>query len=324
MGEVSRGFQEGLHNFDIFIIIEIKHPFTYGYIMEEHDAVRALAALAQEHRLKVFRLLVQHAAQGLAAGQIAVQVGIPASTMSSHLAHLERAGLLRSWRDQRRIMYAADTAGIHRLLTFLTDECCGGQPQLCGFGDTRELPPAPVLWQAGPSSPPQRCYTVLFLCTGNSARSIMAEAILQRLAPGTFQAYSAGSHPKGAVHPYALDVLHYYRYPTNGLRSKSWAEFHGPAAPALDCVITLCDEAASEPCPLWPGQPLQAHWGLPDPAAVVGSEAVKRFAFVDALRTLMQRLDIFVTLPVLTCARPTLQQHLNDIGRLCNVTSTLY
>jgi protein-tyrosine-phosphatase len=143
-----------------------------------------------------------------------------------------------------------------------------------------------------------RLFTVLFLCTGNSARSIMAEAVLKQLAPETFSAYSAGSHPKGTVHPYALEALEQFQYPTGGLRSKSWEEFTGPEALPLDFIFTLCDSAAHETCPLWPGHPVTAHWGFPDPAAVEGTEETKRKAFVETLRMLRLRLDSFIQLPV--------------------------
>src|SRR5918998_6341110 len=129
-----------------------------------------------------------------------------------------------------------------------------------------------------------RLFTVLFLCTGNSACSIMSEAILKQLAPEKFSAYSAGSHPKGTVHPYALEVLEHFQYPTGGLRSKSWEEFTGPEAPPIDFIFTLCDSAAHETCPFWPGHPVTAHWGLPDPAAVEGTEKTQRKAFVETLR----------------------------------------
>ncbi len=152
-----------------------------------------------------------------------------------------------------------------------------------------------------------KTYNVLFLCTGNSARSIMAEAILNYLMPSRFQAYSAGSHPRGTIHPYALEVLRNYQYPTAGLRSKSWEEFTGPQALPIDFVITLCDDAAHEPCPVWPGHPVTAHWGLPDPAAVEGPEEAKRFAFVETLRMLRQRLDPFTQLSDAALDRRILQ-----------------
>jgi arsenate reductase len=133
-------------------------------------------------------------------------------------------------------------------------------------------------------------FNVLFLCTGNSARSIMAEAILNREGRGKFHAFSAGSHPKGSVHPYALDLLRKLNHGLAGLRSKNWAEFSRPEAPKLDFVFTLCDDAAAEVCPVWPGQPMTAHWGLPDPAAATGNEAEIRLAFADAYRMLNNRI----------------------------------
>lgn len=139
--------------------------------------------------------------------------------------------------------------------------------------------------------------TVLFLCTGNSARSIIAEAILNTLAPDRVKAYSAGSRPKGAVHPEALDILQHFGVPTDGLHSKSWEAFTGADAPAIDCVITLCDDAAREACPLWPGRPVTVHWGLPDPAATPGSAAARRQAFVETFQTLQQRLAAFSQFP---------------------------
>jgi arsenate reductase len=160
-----------------------------------------------------------------------------------------------------------------------------------------------------------RPYQVLFLCTGNSARSIIAEVVLNQLGGGRFRAHSAGSHPTGAVNPYALELLRMNRLPTEGLRSKSWDEFAQPGAPALDFVFTVCDQAASEACPLWPGQPMTAHWGIPDPAAVQGTEEVKRKAFFTAYTQLRHRLSIFTSLPVEKLDRLTLQRHLDEIGR---------
>jgi protein-tyrosine-phosphatase len=156
---------------------------------------------------------------------------------------------------------------------------------------------------------------VLFLCTGNSARSIMAEAILNRLGLGKFKAYSAGSFPKGAVNPHALTVLRKSNFDVSKLRSKSWDEFAGPGAPKLDFVFTVCDNAAKEVCPLWPGQPMTAHWGLPDPAAVEGTEAEQALAFADTFRMLYQRISIFVSLPFDKLSKLSLQKHLDDIGK---------
>jgi protein-tyrosine-phosphatase len=156
---------------------------------------------------------------------------------------------------------------------------------------------------------------VLFLCTGNSARSILAESILNREGKGKFAAYSAGSQPKGEVHPFAIDLLKKMNYPTDQLRSKSWEEFSQPGAPELDFVFTVCDNAANEVCPVWPGQPMTAHWGIPDPAAAEGSEAERRLAFADAYRQLNNRISIFASLPLLSLDRLSLQKRLDEIGR---------
>ena len=161
----------------------------------------------------------------------------------------------------------------------------------------------------------EHVYTVLFLCTGNSARSILAECILNREGRGRFHAFSAGSHPKGQVHPFALDLLKKMNHPTAGLRSKSWDEFATPGAPTLDFVFTVCDNAASEVCPFWPGQPMTAHWGVPDPAAAEGSDAERHLAFADAYRMLANRISVFTSLPIRSIDRLALQRRLEEIGR---------
>ena len=158
-------------------------------------------------------------------------------------------------------------------------------------------------------------FNVLFLCTGNSARSIMAEAILSREGRGMFRAFSAGSQPKGTVHPYARDLLRKLNFDTERLRSKNWNEFAGPDAPKLDFVFTVCDNAAAEACPFWPGQPMTAHWGVPDPAAATGNDAEIHLAFADAFRMLNNRISIFVSLPISSLDKLTLQKQLNSIGQ---------
>src|SRR5690242_190287 len=159
-------------------------------------------------------------------------------------------------------------------------------------------------------------YNVLFLCTWNSARSVMAEAILNKVGRGKFRASSAGSQPKGEVNPRTLQLLQGLGYDTAGFRSKSWEEFARPGAPALDFVFTVCDNAAGEACPLWPGQPVTAHWGVPDPAEATGSDAEVALAFKDAYRMLQRRIEIFVSLPLRSLDRLTLLTKLRDIGQL--------
>ena len=158
-------------------------------------------------------------------------------------------------------------------------------------------------------------FNVLFLCTGNSARSIMAEAILNREGRGKFRAFSAGSQPKGRVHPYALDLLRKLNFDVSGFRSKNWSEFARPDAPKLDFVFTVCDDAAAETCPVWPGQPMTAHWGVPDPAAATGNEAEVRLAFADAFRMLNNRISLFVSLPLRSLDKLTLRKQLESIGK---------
>lgn len=157
-------------------------------------------------------------------------------------------------------------------------------------------------------------FNVLFLCTGNSARSIIAEALLNAMGQGRFQAYSAGSHPAGAVNPLALELLHANRLDTAGLRSKSWDEFARPGSPRMDFVFTVCDNAAGEMCPIWPGQPMSAHWGIPDPAAVKGGSEEKRKAFFSAYSQLSNRISIFTSLPLANLDRLMLQKRLDEIG----------
>ncbi|CAB3665965.1 arsenate reductase ArsC [Achromobacter kerstersii] len=162
------------------------------------------------------------------------------------------------------------------------------------------------------SHPP---FNVLFLCTGNSARSILAEGLLKGLANDRFHAYSAGSTPKGEVHPLALATLSAFSLPTDGYRSKSWDEFAEPGAPKMDFIITVCDNAAGEVCPVWPGQPMTAHWGIPDPAADEGSEEQRRKAFNDAARVLKRRIELFLSLPIDRLDALSLQTELRGIGK---------
>lgn len=161
----------------------------------------------------------------------------------------------------------------------------------------------------------QRSYNVLFLCTGNSARSILAESLLNEMGRGRFRAYSAGSHPAGRVNPFALELLGKNHFPAGDLRSKSWDEFALPEAPHFDFVITVCDNAAGEVCPVWPGQPMTAHWGIPDPAAVEGSDETKRRAFVQAMEQLQRRISMFVNLPFATLEGMKLEQAVREIGK---------
>lgn len=168
---------------------------------------------------------------------------------------------------------------------------------------------------------PERIFNALFLCTGNSARSVMAEAILNKLGQGQFRAFSAGSQPKAQVNPHTIQLLQGLGYETSAFRSKSWNEFAKPGAPSLDFVFTVCDNAAGETCPFWPGQPMTAHWAVPDPAEATGSDAEIALAFKDAYRTLHQRIAIFVSLPIRSLDTLSLQAKLKEIGRMSNTVA---
>lgn len=164
-------------------------------------------------------------------------------------------------------------------------------------------------------------YNVLFLCTGNTARSVLAEGILRKDGAGRFNAYSAGSQPKGVINPFAIRTLAAFSYPTDGYRSKSWDEFASAGAPKMDFIFTVCDNAAGEVCPIWPGQPMSAHWGVEDPAAVEGSDMEKEAAFATAFRHLKNRITAFASLPMASLDRMTLSRKLDDIGRMDGATS---
>ena len=163
----------------------------------------------------------------------------------------------------------------------------------------------------------EKVYNVLFLCTGNSARSVFGEALMNHpaLNHGKFRGFSAGSHPKGEVNPWTLETLEHNKFPTAGYRSKSWDEFAAPGAPHLDFVFTVCDQAAAEPCPYWPGQPMTAHWGLPDPAAVESSDEAKRKAFRDTLMALRRRIEVFASLPLDKLDKLAIQERIREIGK---------
>lgn len=273
--------------------------------MESIDALAALSALGQDTRLTLFRALVAAEPQGLLAGDLAARTGLKPNTASVNLAILQAAGLVVGTREGRGVRYRAALGGLGALVGFLTDDCCGGRPDLC--------PPAAAC--AGTAAgAPDTTLNVLFLCTGNSARSIMAEAILNRLGGGRFAGFSAGSHPAGQVQPLALDLLHRNGCDTGRARAKSWDEFAGPDAPQMDFVFTVCDAAAAEACPAWPGHPVTANWGVPDPVAAPGGPAEKALAFAETWRLLSQRIGTFVALPLPTLSRMALEVRVRAIG----------
>lgn len=293
--------------------------------MKKRDALAALAALAQENRLDVFRLLVEAGPEGLPAGSVAAALKLAPNTLTFHFDRLRDAGLVTVRREGRSMIYAARFEVMNELLGFLTENCCQGATETCAPPICKPVrnkrarrlrchEAERACCQAKTMT--DRPFNVLFLCTGNSARSIMAEAILNKVGHGKFHAYSAGSQPKGRVNPNTTHLLQSLGYDTSGFRSKSWAEFAKPGAPPLDFVFTVCDNAAGETCPMWPGQPMTAHWGVTDPAEAHGTEAEIAFAFKDAYRMLRQRIEVFTALPVRSLDKLSLQRKLQEIGRL--------
>lgn len=276
--------------------------------MEPSEAAAAFAALSQETRLDLMRLLLAEGASGLPAGEIATRLSVPSSTLSFHLAALERAGLTHSTRQGRQIVHAPRIAGLRRLIGFLTETCCGGRPELCG-DIARLLPPDPA--EDKGMTP---AFNVLFLCTHNSARSIIAEALLEKIGQGHFRAYSAGVEPIAEPMPEVIEKLRALGHDVSPLRSKSWNEFVGPSAPRIDFVITLCDSPEGQVCPDFGNLVVTGAWPLPDPANFVGSP-VERSAMLNELYGgLRRRIEIFTSLPFAKLDREAMRARLDEIG----------
>lgn len=308
--------------------------------MESRDAVAALTALAHEGRLDIFRLLVRRAPDEVAAGELAAALGVRASTLSNQLAKLEQEGLVASRREGRLVLYAADLGRAGALLEFLAAACCKGRPEAClpvaepllrrrpgvwgpwGEGWIEDAPwDLNENWEEGSMNEGSTVYNVLFLCTHNSARSIFAESILNRIGrlgegKAEFKAFSAGSHPRESINPDAKKLLEGLNFDVSGMRPKDWAEFAAPGAPQLHFVFTVCDRAANEVCPVWPGQPMTAHWGVADPTAAEGGPTEKALAFTEAYRHLFNRISAFTALPIASLDSLALQKQLDDIGRM--------
>ena len=276
--------------------------------MEPSEAAAAFAALSVETRLRLVRLLMEAGPTGLPAGDLAASLGLPPSTTSFHLAALERAGLTQATRQGRQIIHAVRVAGIRQLLGFLTETCCGGRPELCG-DIARLLPPLPEEDHGMTAA-----FNVLFLCRHNSARSIMAEAILKRLGGQRFRAWSAGSDPGPDPNPEVLAKLRAFGHDTTGLRSKSWHEFTGLNAPRMDFVITLCDALDGPTCPDFGDLVVTGAWPLPDPAKFTGSDLERAALLNELYAGLERRLRIFVALSFASLDRLALKRRLDDIG----------
>jgi arsenate reductase len=263
----------------------------------------ALSALGHPTRLAVFRLLARRAPQTVAASEIAEATGTLPNTLSKHLDLLVQAGLATRERQGRSILYGLDVAGAGELVAYLVGDCCRSRPDI--------LPAAP----SEEAAMNDQEFIVLFVCTGNSARSIFAEAIMNRDGGGRFRAFSAGTNAYSELNPRALDVLTANGYPVEGLSSKNVSVFQGSDAPKFDFVFTVCDRSANEECPPWPGQPISAHWGVADPVKVEGTDAEKAHAFNEAFRMLRQRIHTFIALPMASVGRISLQRFVDDIGR---------
>ena len=282
--------------------------------MESEDAILALAALAQPTRLDVFRLLVKREPEGMAAGDIAKALAVPQNTMSAHLAILSRAGLVRRQTREpldhlsrgSHALPGRDAVHAQGLLRRTPRDlrAAGRKPHAVLSAEIKEqgrcLNASTMFCSCAPATP-----------RGRSSR----KSILRKEGRGRFRSFSAGSQPKGRVNPLAIKVLASMDYPTDDLRSKSWEEFASADAPKMDFVFTVCDNAAQETCPVWPGQPMSAHWGIEDPAEVVGTDLEKEAAFVTAFRLLRNRIAVFTSLPLASIDRLSLGARLREIGR---------
>jgi protein-tyrosine-phosphatase/DNA-binding transcriptional ArsR family regulator len=276
--------------------------------MEIEVATEIFAALAQESRLAALRLLIERGPNGLPAGDIADQLGLPASTASFHLSALERAGLVLSTRQGRQMIYAVRFVALRALLGFLTEACCAGRPEMCG--DLATLFP-PIPEETATMTP---AFNVLFLCTKNSARSIMAEAILSRVGAGRFHAYSAGSDPASAPIPDVLAKLQALGHDVSALHCKSWDAFTGPDAPRMDFVIALCDTLDNQTCPDFGDKAVTGAWPLPDPAKFTGNVAERSTLLNELYASLRRRIEIFISLPFAALDRMALRARLDQIG----------
>ena len=254
------------------------------------------------------RLLATQGATGMAAGDIARHLEVAPSTLSFHLSALEKAGLVQSTRQHRHVIYAVRFAGLRALFSFLTETCCNGRPDLCG--DLARLLPGDAEEERGM----QAAFNVLFLCTHNSARSIMAEAILNDIGKGRFRAWSAGSDPAAFPLPEVVERLKGVGHDVSNLHAKSWATFLGPDAPRMDFVIALCDTLEGQVCPDFGDSVVTASWPFPDPAKFTGSD-IERATTINALYGMIRRrLEVFVSLPFDTLDRMALKARLDELG----------
>lgn len=272
--------------------------------MSKYTAVPALSALAHEGRLSVFRLLARRAPDLVSAGELYESLDLKPSTLSVYVSVLMQAGLLRQVRDGRFLRYGLNMDAASGLIDFLVNDCGRGRPEFI-----RSIPhTSDFEHRSGPLN-------VLFVCTGNSARSIFAEAILTANSNGRFKAFSGGTKPYMSLNPQAESLLRAKGHDTTKLHPKLLNEFYEVSAPKMDFVFTVCDQAANEECPPLFGQPISAHWGMPDPVKAEGGEAEQALAFQRAYGMLKQRIEAFVSLPLASVSRMSLQHKLDEIGQ---------
>lgn len=264
-----------------------------------------LTALGHPNRLELFRLLMRRYPDRVPAGELASALGFKPSTLSAYLAALMQVGLVIQSREGTSLRYTLDMAELRRTVDYLLLDCCHGRPEICDLG----VSPAGET----PRSAAGARYHVLFLCTGNSARSIFAEALLRAEAGDRFEAFSAGTRPRTGINPVAAEILRRNGHDIAPLRAKHLSEFQEPGAPAFDFVFTVCDEAANERCPAWPGQPITAHWGMPDPVKAEGTPAEQSLAFHHTYRALQKRIEAFAALPLAALDRLSLQRAIDGI-----------
>ena len=267
-----------------------------------------LATLGHPQRFALFRLLMRRYPDRVAASELGAALGIKPSTLSAYLAALMQAGLVTQHRKGTSLQYAINMEITRQTFDHLFHDCCRGRPDICA----PLLSPLPN----GPRPMTDHKYKVLFICTGNSARSIFAETLLRDLGGDRFDAYSAGTKPSSDLNPFAVEVLRSKGHDITPLRAKNISAFQGPDAPQFDFVFTVCNRAANEDCPAWSGQPVSAHWGMPDPVAAEGTDAQKSLAFQQAYGALLNRIKAFASLPLDTLDRISLQRAVDDIARM--------
>ncbi|WP_343079112.1 helix-turn-helix domain-containing protein [Ostreiculturibacter nitratireducens] len=273
--------------------------------MEEMIPSR-LSTLGHPQRLAIFRLLMRRYPDGVPAGEIGEALQIRPSTLSSYLASLTQAGLVTQTRVGTSLRYSIEMQEVRETFDYLLLDCCRGRPEVCS--------PVSFTPRTGSTKMSDRKYNVLFICTGNSARSVFAESILRHEAGDRFNAYSAGTKPYSELNPFVIDMLQSKDHDISQLRAKNVSEFQGPDAPRMDFVFTVCDQAANEECASWDGQPISAHWGMPDPVKAEGTDAQKRLAFQQAYGMLRNRILAFTALPLDSLDRISLQAAVDDIA----------